>query len=129
MLKLKKTTQKPVINFLLSVLTAIIVFVVLLSFSALALLKININKELLYLFLYSISGISVFVSGMFFSNISLNKRLLKGLISVFTVTFIIFIALLIFNNYYFSLKLMLIIPVSIIFGFFGCVAGINLKRK
>lgn len=129
MSEFKKTTKKPVTNLLISVMTGIIVFIFLSSLSSIIMLNVNIEKNYLFLLNYFISALSIFVSALISAHKSTNKKLINGFITGIILIILFLLIYLSFNKYSFSLKLILIIPISFVFCFIGCVTGINMKRK
>lgn len=129
MSEFRKTTKSPVRTIFLSVLTGFIAFTLLTSLISIIMLNIHIENKYLYLLNYIISSLSILFSAMITANKSINKRLLNGFITGIILISIILLVYLSFNKYIFSLKLMLIIPVCLIFCFIGCVAGINMKKR
>lgn len=129
MSEFKTTMKKPVINCVLSIVAGLIVFILLTSSASVIMLNVNIDSKYLFLVNYVISAVSVFVSGLISAHKSIEKKLIKGLLSGIILLVVFLFVFLLFNKYIFGIKLLLIIPVSLISCFFGCVAGINMKRK
>lgn len=129
MSEFRKTTKSPVRTIFLSVLTGFIAFTLLTSLISIIMLNIHIENKYLYLLNYIISSLCILFSAMITANKSINKRLLNGFITGIILISIILLVYLSFNKYIFSLKLMLIIPVCLIFCFIGCVAGINMNKR
>ena len=128
MSEFRKTTKKPVITICFSVMAGIIIFILFYIILSFLILNIIIKKDYLYLFNFAISSVAVFISSFISSVRANNRKLIKGLLAGIVLLLLIFVIYFIANSYTLSLKLFIIVPVSLIFSFLGCVTGINSKR-
>lgn len=116
-------------NTLKGVMTGVISYIVLLSIFSLIILKTNIPSNLFFIFILISIGISVFIGSTFSSFIAKKSRFLNGMLTDVILIVIDFVLLLCFNNASLSVKIYLIIPVAIIFGFFGSAIGSNIRKR
>lgn len=128
MSKTKKINQNPATYFLISIMTGLAVFIILLSVCSFIVLRVSINKEYLFFINYAICAISIFTTSFMSAYKAVNKKLIKGLIASVVLTIIFTLIFFTINKYAITLKMLLIIAVCLISGFIGCVTGINSKR-
>lgn len=128
--KTKNKSNSTILSKILySTITGILIFVILLAVSSLLILNIFIPSEYLYILILIASGLSVITGSAFGSFTANTKKLFFGMAVALTLTVIEFILLLCFNNIAISEKIIMILPVSVISGFIGSVAGANIIKK
>ena len=128
--KTKNKSNSTILSKILySTITGILIFVILLAVSSLLILNIFIPSEYLYILILIASGLSVIAGSAFGSFTANTKKLFFGMAVALTLTVIEFVLLLCFNNIAISEKIIMILPVSVISGFIGSVAGVNIIKK
>lgn len=129
-LKIKRKTQNSLIkNCSIAFLTGFFIFVLLLIVSSFLILNIVIEYRYLYLFVMFATAVSALFCALFSSIFAEKNRLATGMIVTVSLIIAEFIILLCFNNISLSNNIYFLFPVSIVFGFIGCIIGINKKKK
>lgn len=116
-------------SILVSFFIGLFAFITVLSIISLIIMKVSAQNEYLFVFVLVASGISAFFGAVFSCIWLSSRRLLFGMSTSATLAVIEFIILLCFNNIALSNLVYLLFPIAVCCGFFGCVIGINIKKK
>ncbi|MCD7775216.1 MAG: TIGR04086 family membrane protein [Clostridiales bacterium] len=116
-------------NFLCPAILGIFIFIIFLIIFSFVIIKTNIEENMFWLFALAASVLSSFFTAAVSSRTASGKRLVNGMLSVIILIVGEFTVLLCFNNAALDEKIYLMFPGMLLFGFFGCVTGINLRRN
>lgn len=130
MLKSKNTkSSSAFINILKGLITGLLIFFLFLSVFSITIINTDISDRYLYLFILISSAFSEF-SGSFITGLFQRKsRVIIATTTSIILLIFTFILLLCFNNASLSVRIYLLIPVALVFGFTGSLAGANSRKK
>lgn len=112
----------------ISLFSGVLTFVTFLAVFSVLIMNVNIDKNYLFLFVLISSGVSAFISSIAVCRLSSQKKLVFSLAVAIVLSVAEFLVMLCFNNASLSNLVYLLFPVAIIFGFVGCVAGMNIRK-
>jgi len=126
----KSKKESSVLKKILTALFAgLFAFIAILTISSFIIINISISPEYLFAFVLLASGISAIIGSVFSCMLQTSKLLFFGMLISAILAIFEFLLLLCFNNISLSNHIYLLFPVVILSGFFGCVLGINIKKK
>lgn len=109
-------------------LFGVVVFVVCLSVFSLLILKINIPEEYFFLMMLVCGALSSLTGSLRASLKAGRKKLFSGMVTALFLLIVEFLLLLCFNKAGMSNLIYLMFPVSLVFGFIGCIIGSNIRK-
>ncbi len=109
-------------------LSGVIAFIICLSAFSLIILKTNISEQYFFLMTLVCGGLSSFVGSLFAVRKAGSKKLPCGMFTAVFLLIVEFLLLLCFNKATMSNYIYLMFPISLFFGFIGCVIGINIRK-
>lgn len=116
------------LNLLKGITVGILAFCILILICSLIVLKTAIESKYFFLLMFAASALSVFIGAASTCRSAGSRKLIAGMLTTAILLGIQFVILFCFNSAALSNSIYFIIPIDMIFGFLGCVAGANIRK-